>query len=199
MTDIAKDDLSRRKAPLRKELAKSREAIPLPERDRLAARAAAWLFQGTIWRLAKSVGLYMAIKSEPGCQEIMAMALRQGKLVALPKITSLERRDMDFMALGDLRELAPGPWGILEPPQGHAIIPDLVILPGLGFDLRGARLGYGAGFYDRWLAKVNFSPERLVGFCLASQLVEAVPCDPWDRRAGWLLGENGLLETSAKV
>lgn len=88
-----------------------------------------------------------------------------------------------------------GRLGLREPRAGCVPVGvdelDAVLVPGLAFDESGARLGRGAGFYDRLLARL--SPRCLVvGVMLASQLVERVPSDPHDRRVGWLCDERGV-------
>lgn len=109
---------------------------------------------------------------------MIRLALTQGKRVVLPKVRGtvlelLEVRDFD----GDV---APGAWGIPEP-QGTSPVAlddiDLVIVPGAGFDERGNRIGYGAGFYDKLLP--SFAGTT-VALAFESQIVPKVPSDVHD-------------------
>ena len=94
---------------------------------------------------------------------------------------------------GNAREdLAPGAFGILEP-RGEVVPPeeiDLVLCPGLAFDRRGGRLGYGGGYYDRYLGKVH---AFLLGICYTDCIVGAVPTGAHDVFMDALACETGIL------
>lgn len=106
----------------------------------------------------------------------------------------------DFALCSGPQDLRPGPFGLREPtpalpglgPEalGAAFSPDLFILPGLLFDLRGGRLGYGGGYYDRFLRRRPACP--LLGLCFSCQVVPTLPLDPWDQRVDHLCTERGL-------
>lgn len=74
--------------------------------------------------------------------------------------------------------LRKGPFGVLVPQDGQAMRPDIILVPGLAFDARGYRLGYGGGFYDRTLAQLG--PRLTLGLAYRAQLVGAVPVGPHD-------------------
>jgi 5-formyltetrahydrofolate cyclo-ligase len=100
--------------------------------------------------------------------------------------------------------LRPGPHGLREPdPAVCPAVPpsaiDLVLVPGLGFAPGGARLGRGAGYYDRWLATLP-DGARTIGVAFAGQVLPVVPCDAHDWRVdhiltddGWVPGARGML------
>lgn len=107
-----------------------------------------------------------------------------GKPMAYPKV--LDREHMAFY-LTDA--LAPGFRGIPEPQGGEEVIPtarDLMLLPGLAFSLAGDRLGYGGGYYDRYLAALPQKP-LLCGLCYDLQVVDALPREPHDIRLDLLV------------
>ena len=98
------------------------------------------------------------------------------------------RNKLGLWRLEDFAELVPGMWGILEPPRqrwgeaGKEIAPeqlDLIMVPGVGFDRDGGRLGNGAGYYDRLLASVR-ADAVLSAVCYESQLLEQVAMEPHD-------------------
>ena len=91
----------------------------------------------------------------------------------------------------------PGPYGLTEPSLDNPIIePDLiqgVLIPGLGFDREGRRLGRGRGYYDRWLA--SFRGIR-VGVCFESQWVEQIPAEEHDQKMDLIVTERGVWDPS---
>ena len=90
--------------------------------------------------------------------------------------------------------LLPGPFGILEPETPLAVPPsevDIFFLPGIAFDRKGGRLGYGKGYFDRLLAEKNARGTR-VGLAFPEQIVERVPTGPYDRPMDYLVTEEGV-------
>jgi 5-formyltetrahydrofolate cyclo-ligase len=123
-------------------------------------------------------------------------ALAAGKRVGLP-VTLMEERRLEFREVGDLdHDLeVRGSFNIPEPREHcRAIAPqsaDLVLVPGLGFDRRGYRVGYGGGFYDRFLSTLPGA--ATAGLCFDLQVVEAVPTAPGDVPVEWLITDRRLI------
>ncbi len=110
----------------------------------------------------------------------------EGKTLAFPR---MENDALQFFTGGTLET---GPFGVRQPTGGSpAPPPDLVLVPGLGFDPAGFRLGRGGGFYDRWLA-ANRGIKTL-GICFACQLVEKIPVEAHDAQVDAVLTEDGLV------
>jgi 5-formyltetrahydrofolate cyclo-ligase len=143
-----------------------------------------------IYIRSKTVMWYVGCKSEVRTQPALLEALATDKYIVVPYCTKddLGRNQMGLWRLDDMTELLPGTWGILEPPRarwgepGKEVAPeliDLVMVPGVGFDRQGGRLGNGAGYYDRLLANVR--PDAvLCGVCFESQLFELIAMDEHD-------------------
>jgi len=95
--------------------------------------------------------------------------------------------------------LINGPFGIRRPqaPQAYRGEIDAVVVPGIGFTANGERLGYGKGFYDRWLA-AHPSACR-IGFAYAAQVLTALPSEAHDERLDLLVTEDGITETYARA
>jgi 5-formyltetrahydrofolate cyclo-ligase len=87
--------------------------------------------------------------------------------------------------------LQKGPFGVLVPQDGQAVTPDIVLVPGLAFDARGYRLGYGGGFYDRTLAQL--APRLALGLGYSAQVVGAVPVGPHDMALKAIATPDGVL------
>ncbi|MFD0960885.1 5-formyltetrahydrofolate cyclo-ligase [Paenibacillus chungangensis] len=111
-------------------------------------------------------------------------------------------RSMTFYRLRDWDNLVDGAYGIKEPdPEtmetlSEAVLPDLVIVPGLGFDYHGGRIGYGGGYYDRYAAAASndwkSKPVSWIGVGYESQIMEKVPTEAHDLRLGGIATETGV-------
>ena len=118
---------------------------------------------------ADSIFLYAAIRSEVSLQELALRTLADGKRLAFPRT---EHREMSFHRIKSLDELTEGNFHVPEPPMSNEIlIPDagtLICIPGCGFTLQGDRMGYGAGFYDRYLK--NYPEGMHMGIAFTCQM-----------------------------
>ncbi len=104
--------------------------------------------------------------------------------------------EINFYQVTDLDTLVPGSFGIREPdPQRHAPVTpddiDLILVPGLSFDLMGHRLGQGKGCYDRFLTRVSTTPT--IGISYHSQLVPHLPSEPHDRPVNYLATNRAII------
>ncbi|MFA5517073.1 MAG: 5-formyltetrahydrofolate cyclo-ligase [Desulfuromonadales bacterium] len=138
---------------------------------------------------ASAIGLYSSVGNEVFTEELFRSG--QGKKIAYPRVLG---NDLEFVQIASLGELCPGTFGILEPIGSNVVSVaslDLIVVPGVAFDLSGHRLGYGKGFYDR----VLHDPERgtVAGLAFERQLVEALPAEQHDIRMDLVITENRLL------
>lgn len=138
------------KKQLRTEYLKRREQME--ERPQADKAIATRLFDAPFYASAKTVMTYLSYKSEPDTLAILARMLADGKTVCAPVCYNGGR--MEAFAFEDVGALAPSALGILEPPQQRKIAPaeiDLCLVPGCCFNEKGHRIGYGGGYYDRYL------------------------------------------------
>ena len=140
---------------------------------------------------AKKVFCFVSFDSEPDTHAFLEECFRLKKSVAVPRCE--ENGRMRFFGIRSLSELTPTPpYQILEPccdaPEMTADENTFCVVPGLSFDMAGHRLGYGAGYYDRFLA--TFSGTS-VGLCFSECLAEALPVEDNDCPVQMLLTENG--------
>lgn len=133
------------------------------------------------WQEARVVMLYCALPDEVDVSALIAQAWREGKQVLLPKVTG--EAEMEARAVGPDTSFSTGAFGISEP-TGSAFQDfsslDLVIVPGMAFDISGNRLGRGKGYYDRFLSGAPHACK--LGVCFPYQLVEVVPTGCHDCR-----------------
>ncbi|WEA52537.1 5-formyltetrahydrofolate cyclo-ligase [Weissella paramesenteroides] len=108
------------------------------------------------WQQAKTVALTMSQDEELSTELLIQIALLQNKIVVLPRV--LSKRQMEFTTINRETVYARHKFGMLEPVGGRVVSPseiDFVLVPGLAFTRHGDRIGFGGGYYDRWLPKVK--------------------------------------------
>jgi 5-formyltetrahydrofolate cyclo-ligase len=155
-----------------------------------------WLAPG------KRIGLYASLPSELGTGPLIELARSRGCRVYLPRIISTRARRMEFVP-GDARG-GRNTLGIHEP-WSRAFFParylDTLFVPAVALDLRGARLGHGAGYYDRALAfrraRRHWLGPRLVGIAYSFQVVPEIPVTPTDVFMDVLVTDKGIYEPLA--
>ena len=153
-----------------------------------------WEFQQ-----AESVMLYAAFGSEVDTDRLMQAVLDAGKRLILPRVNqSVHQLDLHYVS-DFCSQLAPGIWGIREPvPELCERVPlsevDSVIAPGIAFDQRGGRLGYGGGYYDRLLNSLTPAQAHVcLGLAYELQIVREVPMGFFDARVAVVATELRLV------
>lgn len=179
-----------------------RRAVRPAQRDRAAAAVAEHI-AATHWLApGKRIGLYASMPQELGTGPLIELARRRGCLVYLPRITNFRARAMRFVPLS--ASTRRHDFGMHEP-EGDAWVGarflDTIFCAGVGFDRRGARVGHGAGFYDRALAfrrtRAHWRGPRLVGLAYSFQVVPHVPVSAHDVYMDLLVTEKGIDELLA--
>lgn len=187
-------DVRRRKAELRAALLEARGAIPTAERATLSAAICRRAAELPAFRAAGTVHAYVGIASEVQTLPLLEAAWRAGKRVLCPRIGDGGRLESRLVrAPGDL---VPGPRGLREPNPDTALLVapdeiDLVVVPGVGFDRHGGRLGFGGGYYDRFLSSTGAS--RL-GLAFSLQIVAGIPRGPGDEAVHWIVTERETID-----
>ncbi len=152
-----------------------------------------YLLQTLEFQSAAVVALYSPVLNEVFTEEILREALAVGKQVLYPRVRGCE---LEFVRVAAAHELVPGSFGVLEPTGSDTLTSgqlDMVVVPGVGFDRRGGRLGYGKGYYDRGLS-VSGRPGCLVGLCFELQLLETLPAESHDVKMDVLITEQGRYD-----
>lgn len=170
------------KAALRRELRSRRKALSPRARKVAAKRAAMRALRLPELRNARHVALYQAVGSELETAPLIAALRRRGITLSVPRIEPHRDGCMRMCLLTDGGSTRSNRHGIAEPTRALRIRRpvDVVLLPLIGFDTHGHRLGSGAGYYDRWLARQTPRPYRL-GYAHAIQACGELPADPWDQ------------------
>lgn len=188
------------KAQWRREMRARLRQVPPAERQAASETVAHWVMGQPVWRKAEVVLLYAALPDELDLSLLLTSALEQGKRVALPAYEA----SLEAYRLREVREpardLTVGRFGILEPrPETQEIslkLLDLAVVPGLGFNQAGVRLGRGQGYYDRLLGG-RTGCKWGVGY--SWQVGLDFPGEPQDVTMTALVTPSGLQECAAAV
>ncbi len=193
------------KQTLRQSIIAARQNVAAADRAAFSRAITARLIALAAYQSASAVLGYMSFGAEFSTMAWVQQALQDGKQVLLPRVNSVTKQ-LELFQVADLRrDLAPGKWDIPEPLPERCRrvdtleVVDFILLPGVAFARDGSRLGYGGGFYDKLLArmdregKVRQGNPALVAAAFSMQLVNDIPQEATDRKVEWLLTENEVI------
>ena len=187
--------------PLKQELRRKyrdiRQQMPSDARRCADERIAERVLNLQQYRACDTLLIYVSTDIEVDTYRIINSALRDGKCVAVPRCVS-GTRQMEFYRILSMDELQAGAFGVLEPPADPTrLITDdnasLCVVPALCYDWRGYRLGYGKGYYDRFLA--HFCGD-IIGVCYSNCIQRSLPHGRYDRQVSLLVTEKYIRRTS---
>ncbi len=197
-----------RKQQLRATLLELRATMPDPERLARSHALTDHLLAHPIFLEARGLAAFVGVlRGEVDTMPLLQRSLDAGKTVWLPRLTGPGR--MAFWPCSDLSQLETGRMGLREPPIVGEGVPapgpehgvDLIVVPGLGFDRGGARIGFGAGHYDRafadWLDRPMHARARLCGVCPAPFMDPPggpIPMLEHDLRMDYVVTDEGVYE-----
>lgn len=187
------------KAELRNLFRTRRHNLTRDKRSDASARIRARLLDLPETRLAGSVLLYVPTKNEVDTWPLLEHFWTVGVQVLLPRCRDNQPGFMDIHAVNSAAELGPGQFGLTEPILGLAPLvtepePDLLLVPALAFDRRGFRLGFGGGYYDRFLTRLTH-PHLRVGLAYDFQIAERLPAEPWDMPVQRIITQDTIIFT----
>ncbi|GAA0721912.1 5-formyltetrahydrofolate cyclo-ligase [Clostridium malenominatum] len=171
------------KKDLRNRVIKLRDSLSLEERKVYDEEIYKKVLESDYYKNAQTIFVFVSYKTEVDTHAIIKKALEDGKRIAVPKIKT-KKEGILPVEIKDFNELSSGNYGILEPKEDNIINKeeiDLILSPGVAFDKNGGRLGYGGGFYDKFISSfIKKIPIVAIGYKL--QLVDQVPMDEFDMR-----------------
>ncbi|MDQ0817636.1 5-formyltetrahydrofolate cyclo-ligase [Bacillus pumilus] len=152
------------------------------------------LLQLPAWKLAKTIALTMSRGKEIPTMPLIEKAWEEGKTVCIPTCFP-ETKEMMFYEYTPETKMTSSYFGLLEPdPRASAAVHkeaiDLIIVPGVCFDQKGYRIGFGGGYYDRYLADYH---GVTIALCLSLQQIEHVPAEAHDIPVSMIVSEKGTL------
>jgi len=180
------------KSVKRKELRQKRAL--LENRDYLSDLITDIFLSTKLYKKAEVLLLYYSVGSEVSTEKIFLKALADNKRVAFP-VCFDKNGVMNFYYVNDITDLEDGMYGIRAPKGGCEKfinrVNSLCIVPGLAFDKKGYRLGYGKGYYDRFLETFNGIS---IGLCFDEMLEDALPTDNFDKKADYLITDKKIYK-----
>jgi len=190
------------KLAIRKQQLALREQLSPGTRASLSEAISARIVRLEVYRQANAVLGYMNFGAEFASEIWVQQVLADGKRLALPRVNR-HTSHLDLYWVDDPEnQLAAGLWGIREPVVERCERlnslneVEFALLPGVAFSRKGARLGYGGGFYDKLLARMTHKP-ALAAAAFALQIVERIPQEATDVKVEWIITEQETIDCSA--
>ena len=180
------------KAALRKHLLEKRDSTSFDLIEIHSQKIISKLMKTKVISEAKSIGCYYSIGSEVQTVGLITHLLEEKKIVSLPRISN---GMMIFRKIEDLTKLEKGEFDIPEPKDNAQVEEkhDVILVPCVGLDNEGNRIGYGAGFYDKYLEKKNLIK---IGLSYSKQIVKTIPISDEDVKMDWIITEKDVIKTS---
>ena len=184
--------LNPEKAALRKHLLEKRDSTSFDLMEIHSEKILSKLMKTKVISEAKSIACYYSIGSEVQTIELITRLLDEKKSVSLPRISS---NTMSFRTIDDLSKLDKGEFDIPEPKDNAPIQEkhDVILVPCVGLDGEGNRIGYGQGFYDKYL---EGNDSIKIALSYSKQIVKSVPVTDEDIRMDWIITEKDVIKTS---
>lgn len=192
-------NLSEKKKCLRKQMLKIRNEMPQRERQEKSEGIRQKLYQLPDYQKADVIFAYVDYQTEVITTPILEKAITDGKEVYCPRVDGME---MDFYRIMGLEDLAEGYKGIREPlPEAERKYSALrkteerrvlMLMPGAVFDKDRHRIGYGKGFYDRYLSRMENTGIFVAALAYEKQMVKKIPAEPHDIRPDIIITEENI-------
>ncbi len=191
------EDVKAKKAEIRRSTLARRDGLSKKKHTEKSKAILDSLSEFANFLEARIVLFYMSHKSEVDTRPMIRKAIALEKIVALPLIDEEKRGIVPFKIENLDRDTQPRYQGIPEPiPQRCKEVPvehiNLAIIPGIAFDERGARIGYGTGFYDRFIPHLDITT-RKVALAFECQIVPQIPMEPHDRYTDIIITEKRII------
>lgn len=179
------------KGELRRSLLKTRQSLSTAEWREKSDQLCYHLQASTLFQQATTILAYFSVRNEPDLSPLLTC----NKTWGFPRCVGRSLTWHAWSSTGSL-PLQPGAYGIPEPdPNSPVVSPDavdLILIPAVGCDRRGYRLGYGGGFYDRLLSSPEWATKRTIGMIFAFAYLPELPIDAWDQSLHGVCTEAGL-------
>lgn len=180
----------------RKHFLTARRALSAFQRASFSAAIHRRVLSHPAWQRAHIVGAYIALPDEVQTRSLLRHAWKLGKELAAPVVDQFLQK-LTFHKFSRLADLHRRQNGLLEPMASQPISQDgldLVLVPGVGFDENGFRLGFGKGYYDRFLSTCR---AYRMGLAFETQLTRCLPLQSWDVPVDCIITEKRLISVSA--
>ncbi len=180
------------KKDLRTRLKANIAALSADENHQRSRQACKSLIEQPEFERAETIMVFLSLPTEINTTLLVLRAWQEGKRVLAPRVSWEQRRMMPVEIRSLTEDIEDTQWSLRQPLQGNPVpisMIDLVVVPGLGFDGVGNRLGRGRGFYDRFLARSDYAGSTCA-VAFEEQVVETIPADPHDIRVDMLITDQ---------
>jgi 5-formyltetrahydrofolate cyclo-ligase len=183
------------KDSIRKQIIEHRDSIDINTKGQWDEDIFNSLIKSEWYKKANTIFAFVSFKSETDTHKIIKYAIHDGKTICVPRIKS-KQKGIEIFKIDSFDQLEKGYFGILEPIESCLAVEskdiDLILMPGVAFDRQGGRLGYGAGFYDRFLSKINTSVDK-IAVAYHFQVLDNIPMDEHDVRIDGIVTEEEAI------
>jgi 5-formyltetrahydrofolate cyclo-ligase len=194
------------KSKLRKDMEARRQQLSIEQRQ-YASELICQLTMDVIVNHVRSIAhqpmivAYMPFRSEVDITPLIRQCWESSFKLSVPKVNK-SLQSMEAFEIRSFLELESGAWGIREPNTKVTRLVslttiDIIIIPGLSYDQQGGRLGYGSGFYDRFLSRFDvrgLTPPLKLGVCFDTQLQDKLPMEPHDHIVDYIITEKAVYD-----
>lgn len=182
------------KSDFREYITKKRDVLSLSDKKEKDNAIYEIIINGKEFIEAEVIFIYISFGKEVDTHNIIKYALKLGKKVCVPRVIS-RLNGMKALKISSLEELELSSYGILEPSDTAEEVKsqdmDLAIIPGLAFDLKGDRIGYGGGFYDRFFSNTNLDIKK-IALAYQFQILDRIPIEDHDMAIDCIVTERGF-------
>lgn len=180
---------------IRKEIAKLRNNLKLEDKKILDEKIFNFLIKSDFYKKSKRIFIYVSYNNEVDTKEIIEYSLKNDKIIYVPKI-NIEDKTMKAIRIHSLNELYVNKYGILEPNivDKNYIESDfdLIVLPGIAFDKVGNRIGYGGGYYDKYLSVLECKINK-VALAYEFQVIDNIETEKHDIKVDCVITDNEII------
>ena len=189
-----------KKSEIRHVISDMKKNMDINQIDSLSDIITDKLIQSKEYEESENILIYVSYNQEVKTDKIINKSIENGKKVYVPKVFHkfMDDKDvkyMEFVRITSLDELVPGFKGIPEPVSDEytELNSGLIVMPGIAFDNSRNRIGYGGGFYDRYLMK-HMSDFFKVAVCFDYQVVEDIPSEEFDIRPDIIITDRRIIQ-----
>lgn len=155
------------------------------------------LFNLQEYKTANTILFYISYNNEVHTHEMIQESINKGKTIAVPVIQN-NNQTLTISKLSSWKNLTKGPYNILQPKKEsiqklNINDLDLIIIPGVGFDLKGHRIGHGTGYYDKLLKNFHHTPPPFIGLAFELQILEEIPVEQHDIPVNKIVTEKRVI------
>ncbi len=185
------------KKSLRRSVIEARDKLSQTEIKEKSQAIAEKFYQLESFRKAETIMFFLSFGSEVDTWPLIEKSFKSCKTVVVPRPEKYEKKLIPSQLIDWEEDLTPGVYGILEPlpEKTRPVDPqkiDLLVVPGVAFDIEGNRLGYGGGYYDRFFERLRLDVP-LAAIAFEVQIVDEIPVAHWDRKVDLLITEDRVI------